>query len=67
MNTNTIGTILRVMVVFFILISIWYFVSNIIYFIAIVLFGLDFDFIISMYILFFIFLFRAFYPKNVFK
>ena len=67
MSTNAIGTIFRIIGIFLSLIIFWYGTITLIYFIFCLIINVKFDFNLS-FLLFGIFIvFRAFYPKNVFR
>ncbi|MCD4758685.1 MAG: hypothetical protein K8R39_10460 [Arcobacteraceae bacterium] len=67
MSQNSIGTVARVVMIFFSLIFFWYFLIALCYSGVVLVFGLEFSFF-SLNILFALFIvFRMFYPKNVFR
>jgi hypothetical protein len=67
MSSNAIGTLFRVSGLCSMIVLFWYLLSNSLYFLAVGFFEIEFDYMVSIYILLFLFMIRAFYPKNVFK
>ena len=67
MSSNTIGTITRILMIFFTLIFFWYFCINIFYVAFTYAFDIPFSFSISLGLFAIFLIFRMFYPKNVFK
>ncbi len=67
MSQNSLGTVARVVMIFFSLIFFWYFLIALCYSAVVFIFGLEFS-LFSLNILFALFIvFRMFYPKNVFR
>lgn len=67
MSLNAIGTIARIIAIFFMLICFWYMIVSLVYFFISIILNIEFSLGIT-FILFSIFLFiRMIYPKNVFS
>ena len=67
MSQNSLGTVARIVMIFFSLIFFWYFLIALCYSGVVLAFGLKFSFF-SLNTLFALFIvFRMFYPKNVFR
>ena len=66
MSTNSIGTVLRIVLIAFTLVAVWYISISIIYFLISILFGLKFSFAIAGLLFAAVMFIRMFFPKNVF-
>lgn len=64
---NAIGTISRIIILFFLLILVWFCISTTLYLIFIALSGVEFSLNIAFLIFAITIIFRMFYPRNVFK
>ncbi|WP_138625974.1 hypothetical protein [Aliarcobacter butzleri] len=66
MSKNSIGTVFRIVLIFFSLVSFWLLTLAIFYFLVSTIFNIDIN-LKTYFILFSCFIiFRMFYPKNVF-
>ena len=66
MSSNSIGTIFRIVFIFFSLITIWFIPIAIGYYCITLLLGISFSFYNTMYLFVGVMVFRMFFPKNVF-
>lgn len=66
MNSNIIGTILRIFAISFSILVFWYLSINIFYFLITLIFDIDFSLGLSFLLFGIVILIRMFYPKNVF-
>jgi len=66
MSKNSIGTIFRIVLIFFSLISFWLVTLAIFYFLVSTIFNIDINLKTYFILLFCFIIFRMFYPKNVF-
>ena len=66
MSKNSIGTVFRIILIFFSLVCFWLLILAIFYFLISTVFNIELS-LKTYFILFFCFIiFRMFYPKNVF-
>ncbi|MCG3702595.1 hypothetical protein [Aliarcobacter butzleri] len=66
MSKNSIGTVFRIILIFFSLVSFWLVILAIFYFLISIIFNIELS-LKTYFILFSCFIiFRMFYPKNVF-
>ncbi|PUE66803.1 hypothetical protein B0175_05400 [Arcobacter lacus] len=66
MSKNSIGTIFRIVLIFFSLVSFWLVTLAIFYFLVSTIFNIDINLKTYFILLFCFIIFRMFYPKNVF-
>lgn len=64
---NSIGTIFRALLIFMVLFVMWFFVITAIYYIAVLIVGIEFSIKIAFIIFIFFMTVRSFYPRNIFK
>ena len=63
---NTIGTIIRIILIFSVVIFLWFCISSIFYFTFTFIAEIEFSLLGAFYTFSITMLFRMFYPKNVF-
>lgn len=67
MSSNALGTLLRIGVIFISLFLLWFIPTMGVYYLICFVSGMEFSLQGSFYLFSLVILFRAFYPKNVFK
>jgi len=65
MSINSIGTILRIVLIFLSVVLVWFIPILISYYVICLVLGIEFTIIGSLYVFGVVIVIRAFYPKNV--